>query len=438
MPNKQLFIGTTSHQQALFLFIDWLGALLSKKFGPLSSSSNSSNSWTFIFKGNDCKVERDEATGRVYVETPEHLATEVFALANDALQKTIAVDLGEPSWWTTSLHSQSGLTEASLLHSMRSLSQHKRFKGDWRLGGDALLRFTQETEDPLSFPNQHINITFRSTGPDHGPFSKPLAQEALNQIRTAIVFATGAPLHGFSMIWAAKEEERAEAQALLAQPSVPELHADGLPLWPALAALLTPDNQEAFDRVIGAMLAYEHGLEQKTDPAAIIFFVTAIEALSVPHASWSNKRVTKRFQEFLLTACPEAVENTMRHPNFVQVFGRFKKPEDFISKLYKLRSHPVHTGQLGNYTGFAHTDPTIRIMLVSEVTKNAISAFIHRPFSLLWGHPEIDPAVELKFSPKEYTLLKKRAKRAKKGVAEWIRLVALAKAKEDLKPSRDN
>jgi hypothetical protein len=124
--------------------------------------------------------------------------------------------------------------------------------------------------------------------------------------------------------------------------------------------------------------------------------VSALEALTVPNASWQNDRVSARFVDFCLQLCPDAIDTLMRHGNFAQAFGAYRSPRRLLRTLYGLRSKPLHTGFLQHRASALPAmggDAGIRVMLVSEMVRAAIVTFMKEPFSSLIGHPTVDPSV---------------------------------------------
>jgi hypothetical protein len=123
--------------------------------------------------------------------------------------------------------------------------------------------------------------------------------------------------------------------------------------------------------------------------------VSALEALSVPNASWQQDRVTTRFIRFVQELCPDIVNEIMQHGNFAQAFGPYSNPRRFLNLLYSLRSKPLHTGFVQHHLSVGpgpQVDTQIRVMLASGLVRAGIIEFLRRPFSSLIGHPVIAPA----------------------------------------------
>ena len=150
-------------------------------------------------------------------------------------------------------------------------------------------------------------------------------------------------------------------------------------------------------RVQGAIFAYEQAMRQDSEYVTIALLVSALEALSVPNASWQQERVTTRFFRFVQELCSDSLVEIMAHGNFAQAFGAYGSQRRFIDAMYSLRSKPLHTGfvqhRLSALPGM-HGDAGIRVTLVSMLVCAGINEFLRRPFSSLTGHPQIAPAAQ--------------------------------------------
>ena len=256
-------------------------------------------------------------------------------------------------------------------------------------------------EGPQLFvPTTHATVIFRTPSPGHGAFGRPLAEGWAMTVRSMISFAGGAPAKDQGMgCWPADEEDVQRAQDLLKEDSLGELASAGVGLLSNMFLLTAgdPNNTEALQRVRGALFAYEQGLLQESEYVVMVMFVSAIEALFVPNQTWQEGRLSKRFIESTLVLCPQAVDEVRGHDNFREAFGNRRNRKKFLSHLYSLRSKPLHTGMLGHPVGmFAFMRDTgggARVALTSDLARAAILAFLQRPFSPLWGHPEIDDTV---------------------------------------------
>ena len=127
---------------------------------------------------------------------------------------------------------------------------------------------------------------------------------------------------------------------------------------------------------------------------AIALLVSALEALSVPNATWRKSRLTTRFLRFVPALCPDSVREVMNHENFSEVFGSYTSERRFLDELYSLRSTPLHTGFLQHRLSalpMGGGPAGIRVMLISGLVRAGIVEFLRRPFSSLIGHPVIAP-----------------------------------------------
>ena len=426
-------IGQIGQPSDFDLFVDWMGVLLETEYG-VASWTSSSNSWTLkVTDGSDVTISLAEKSREIALDAPEAILPKVEQLAKTAFERVQASDFGNATWWSITFSCPPTISEASTLHMMQSLGQHKRCIGTWRLGGGAIVSFTQgATEHPPLFANQTVSIVFRSPGPWHGPFGIAFARTNATVIRAALAFITAAPLEGLNVAFYATPAERHQAESLLASGDVPELLVEGLPVWSVLSALAVQENCETRDRVVGALVAYEHALTQRSDGAALVFLVSAIEALSVPNASWRTTRVTKRFQEFLLEACPDKVSEIMGHGNFEQAFGGFHSQREFVEELYARRSHPIHSGHFGLIPSLGgDVDGPIRVGLVSDLVRATIVSFLRRPFTSLCGLPGLDPFVQLSLQPNEFSELTDKANASGEKLSTWLRRIAMAAARSN-------
>lgn len=384
------------------LFVDWFGVSLRDGLGLIGSGRSGRR---FSFRVSEkCEIAivvPDDGT-QISVEGPTDMSGDLVRIAADARARALLNQTGEPVWWQIAFESKPDWTEAGSLHMFRNLGQHKRYEGNWRLGSDALLKFQQVGDKhPPLFPNQTVTVVFRSAGPGHGPFAKRQAITWASVIRAVVALASASPVTGPNLLRPARDSVRAEAIEVTLDSGTPDLNIDGLAVWPAIARMVEAGAGEAFGRLFGALQAFEQALFQRNAGAALIFFVTAIEALGVPNGPWQSERVTRRFSEFLMEACPEAIEEVLKHANYLLAFGRPLTMKRFADHLYKLRSSPVHTGRLGQVLSAPFMDDdgaSIRVALTSDVARAAILRFLGTPFSVLTGHPNFDSKITIETS----------------------------------------
>jgi hypothetical protein len=400
MPGDQREQLTLERPELQRLFVNWLIQLLDERYGVKARGSSGAQWNVTLSDDNRIEVEFDHA-GQPIVQGPAEYEDDLISVTDDARTRTLALDFGTGAWWKASFSTDmgdAGMMGVTMLHFMRIMSEHnpRRFRGDWRLGGEALVSFQQaeQAPAPVIIPKFDVHMTFRVPAPGPGPHAEFIAEELGTFLRATASFATAAPLLGLNSLFPADEQEVADATAKL--PGAPELLVEGEPLWPQIVALVDGfDSPEAIRRVQGAMYAYEQAMRQESEYVTIALLVSALEALSVPNADWKLARVTTRFFRFVQELCPNALREVMRHDNFAQAFGTYNSERRFLDSLYSLRSQPLHTGflqhrlsalpMMGGAAG-------IRIALISQVVRAGIVEFLRRPFSSLIGHPEIAPA----------------------------------------------
>lgn len=282
-----------------------------------------------------------------------------------------------------------------MLHMFRHLGAYKRGPEKLRLAGTGLLEVDDQIkEQPALLPKLAIKVTFVSAGAANGPFSKLQADRMVPVLGAVLSSCYGTPLSPSLHFYAAKEDDLDQVITEVNSDETPELGFAGLPIWRILRNSHLNGAGEFADRVIGAMMAYEAGMSQKTDRTTLLFFISAIEALTTPNLkSARTQRINKRFCYFLEEFCGESMDKVMAHGNFRQAFGRISSRKRLATALYNMRSQPVHTGHFGNYSGMMMADDqSLKIGLVNDLVSDAIGTLLRRPVSLLWGHPTLDPA----------------------------------------------
>lgn len=387
------------------LWADWVLRLLDERYGVTQHSSAPKN-WTVTLANGSVVQFSITETGRGEIDAPHEYAADAAAIAADAHRRSLALDYGTGAWWKASFSTDMGLSGVTDLHFMRIMSEHnsRRFQGDWRFGGEALLSFDQAEKGATSLviPKFEVRMLFRVPAPGHGPHSVSVAEEVATFLRAATAFASAAPLQVAAPIFPANDKEQARAQALL--PNAPELPVEGEPLWVQLMLLVPEPRQfEALRRAQGALFAYEQAISQESEYVTLALLVSALESLSVPNAAWQMERVPARFITFCMQLCPEAIDVVMKHGDFSRAFGGYSSAERFLRTLHGLRSKPLHTGFLQHRVSRLPAmggDAGIRVMLVSGVVRAAVVTFMRTPFSSLIGHPGVDPAAERGSDPR--------------------------------------
>jgi predicted NUDIX family NTP pyrophosphohydrolase len=305
---------------------------------------------------------------------------------------------------------------------LRILGQRRAFTGRWRLGQDVLLEFA--VEDPkqlVAFTKQTIKATFRCFGPGHGPRSQRLATSQADAIRAVLAFCTATPLDGTPMIRLVNEPEFPPGAAV--NDSLPELSVQGVFPWSRMSEAALIGAREFVSRMVNALTAYEHALHQPTGDAATMFFVSAIEALTVPNHGYAHQRVTSRFVKSLLALATPKLEETIQHANFVEAFGPRRTAQRLSERIYALRSTPVHTGQFGlsrdSFLGFS-LGASIRAALLAEIAETAVLEFLRCPFTSLIGHMEFDPACRIELTDTERVTVQAAARDRGVSIEDYI------------------
>lgn len=349
----------------------------------------------------------------------------LYATLQEAYQCTAKKVLGEQVWWHTSFQSNSTLNATQMLHGIRILGSQVRYAGPWKISDDVLLDFKHEDIKKMNGPiasQQAISVFVKSHGPGHGQLSMKVAHESISRLRAALAFATGVPLEGGEHLWAVTRPELFQKIEALRRAS--ELPIRGLPFWPKMDKLHKTIQQEGINRIFGAFRCYEAALSQANENAALVFFVMAIEALTVPSVrNWKGS--SKRFTNFLTKHCPAVLKSVMNHGNFVASFGSIRTMEDFANSLYALRSEIVHTGALSNITSFMgepKMNMQMRIVLVAGVAQDAILRFLDEPKIFTHSSEQDQPKITIQPSKALFEKLNQVANSDPecKGIEQWL------------------
>jgi hypothetical protein len=347
--------------------------------------------------------------------------------------------MGKTQWWQVTFGTRKTLDASFGLHMMRMLGQSRAFKGRWRLGKDVLADFAVEDPAQLAaFAKQTISVTFRCIGPGHGPRSATFARKQADFIRAALSFCTASRLEGGGFVKPVTDDGFPPGSEV--NGALPELSVQGLPIWSRLSEAASNGAIELVDRVINAVTAYEHALEQPTEGAATVFYVAAMEALTVPNHRYSNQRVTSRFTQSLLALARPKLEETLKHANFAEAFEstkkRVKTPADLANRIYGLRSSPVHTGKFGLerdvFVGMTSMEGPIRAALLGEIAEAAILEFLRCPFTSLIGHMDHDPACRIELTDEEHAAVRLAAHAKGQSIEDYI-LQSLCLVPRDLR-----
>jgi hypothetical protein len=134
-----------------------------------------------------------------------------------------------------------------------------------------------------------------------------------------------------------------------------------------------------------------------------MLFVASIEALFTPWQEWRKNQSVKRFIKGILDLCPDAVDEMLAQPNLEMALGfrkrgrQARQRKDVLNHIYDLRSQPAHAGLgLSGDAMASLAEPSrLRLVLLSDLARSAILAFLQAPRSSLVGHPgfrSADPA----------------------------------------------
>ena len=409
MDNHVFRIEGFLYLEQVLLFQDWLIILAKDRF-DFKDQRTTNGMWQLELPLNQSiNISFNSDNNTIEVQTPIDIGPAIEELSQEACNKIKDKIAPPSSWWRINFSSeQNMLNQSTLLHMFRSMGSYKRGPEKLRMGQGALLRIDDGKEGELALlPKLNIEVIFASPGAPAGPFSRAMAKKMIPVFSAVLSGCFGTPLMPMPAIVPAKENEIEDTLQELNSDKLPDIGFQGLPIWNFLAACRFLGATELADRVIGAMMAYEAGMLQRTDHATLVFFVSAIEALTVPNLKKAKtQRLSKRFSDFLETFCSDDIEKVMNHANFSQAFGKITSKKRFIRELYNLRSVPIHTGHFGNYSGMMIADDqSLKIGLVNDIVVAAISALIKTPVTLLWGHPTFDPFLMIRMSPDEYKKL---------------------------------
>lgn len=420
-------------------FVDWCHALISEHMGVQQYGSSKDRQTLKVKDGPELSFLRDPGSESCSVESEEALPAPLLAILKDASALAARGEMGKTQWWQVTFASRKTLDASFGLHMMRMLGQARAFSGRWRLGKDVLADFVVEDPKQLAaFAKQTINVTFRCIGPGHGPRSANLARKQADVIRAVLSFCTASVLEGGGFVKPVVGDDFPPGSEV--NSALPELSVQGVPIWGRLSEAASYGAAELVARVVNALTAYEHALDQPTDGAATVFYVAAIEALTVPNHRYSNQRVTSRFTKSLLALAGPKLEETLKHKNFAEAFEsskkRVKTPTDLANRIYGLRSSPVHTGKFGLergiFFGMFSMEGPIRAALLGEIAEAAILEFVRCPFTSLIGHLDFDSACRIELTAEEHAAVRMAAHAKGQSIEDYI-LQALSLETRDVR-----
>lgn len=407
-------------------FLDWCHVLIGEQMGIQQHGSSKDRQTLQVKDGPELTFLREPTSDICVVETSQALPARLLATIKDAADRAARGEMGKTQWWRVVFGSPQTLDASFTLHMMRMLGQSRAFNGRWRLGKDALVDFAIEDPKQLpAFAKQTISVIFRSIGPGHGPRSALLARSQADLIRAVLSFCTASLMEGGAFVRPVTGESFLPGGEV--NSALPELSVQALPVWSQLSEAALNGANEFVGRVVNALTAYEHALGQPTDSTAIMFYVAAIEALTVPNHQYSNQRVTSRFSKSLLALARPKLEETLKHANFAEAFEgaktRVRTPAELASRIYGLRSSSVHTGQFGlerDLLAGASPGREIRAALLGEIAESAILEFLKCPFTSLIGHPDFDPACRIELTDEEYAAVREAAHAKGQSIEDYI------------------
>jgi len=408
-------------------FVDWCHVLIGEQIGVEQHSSSKDRQTLKVKDGPELTFLRESVSDVCRFEIEEPFSARLLAILSDASDRAARGDMGKTHWWQVTFGSRKSLDASFGLHMMRMLGQSRAFNGRWRLGTDAIADFTVEDLKQLAaFAKQTIIVTFRCIGPGHGPRSALLARRQADVIRAALSFCTASALEGDAFVKPVRDDGFPPGSEV--NSALPELSVQEIPIWSRLSEAVSNGAIELVARVVNALTAYEHALNQPTDGAATVFYVAAIEALTVPNHRYSNQRVASRFTKSLLALAAPKLEETLKHANFAEAFEsakkRVKTPADLANRIYGLRSSPVHTGQFGLerdfFVGMTSMGGPIRAALIGEIAESAILEFLMCPFTSLIGHLDFDPACRIELTDEEHAVVRAAAHAKGQSIEDYI------------------
>jgi hypothetical protein len=350
------------------------------------------------------KRSPDDSTWQFDISDPEQQAIlqEVILRAQDQASKQ---ELGPGVWYSTELTTVPvDISFGFHQHFARALGGQVRIVGHRRLGDRVLLEFSEATEattGPVLFaPQASVKVDILAPGPTAGPFSNEIAGQLLETVRVICAFALGRPVNAPPTLFPSDDQHTQAAQEKRRDPAILSLARDGISL-DLFGDLPSYGGLESTIKVRNALLTYDAALRQDNLDVATILYVTAMEALMPPPTEWRKERVTTRFITSIQELCAQTLDEILAHANVELAFGPIKRrqnpkrmQESLLGRIYDMRSSPVHEGLSitpRNFVQAFGADMTMRIVLLSSLTREAILAFIQAPRNSLVGHPVISP-----------------------------------------------
>lgn len=416
-------IENLQNKETALLFIDWFILLAKNDFPEIKLADHSEEWWNL----NTSKKETIKVSFlkniSLEIQCSEAILENIQKISSFAINNINNKTPIPGSWWTIYFTSDSqSINQHSSLHMLRNLGTYKRGPNKLRMANSILLEINDETPAFSGYPKLNIDVFVNCPGACHGPYSNHNMKMATPIIGAILSSCFGTPLTPTTSFFSVEEEKANLVIAAIEDNETMELCFHDLPIMTLLENLQKSGAEELATRLIRSMMAYESGMLQRTDHATILFFISAIEALTVPNLESAQKqRVSKRFSYFLEEFCTDDIKNVMDHKNFIQAFGNIKSIKKFVNELYDLRSKPAHTGHFGNYSGPLGVNESLKVALINDIVESAIKTQLRQPVTLLWGHPELDPLITINLTPNDHQKLIKKAKNHRKTTSDYIK-----------------
>jgi len=388
------------------LFAAWVQFYAAKRF-ELSQygAGNPADSRTTYSYGRPTEknfiFERSENQEWSLLSSKGIAEKDIEEIVNDAMGRFSAGDFGGDVVYQTELEVK-GFTidSVSNINFMRLLGDQVHIDGSRRLGSRVLLDFVPDPpEDPsvpqLFAPRTSVKVTLFVPGPIASGLTNTIANGMVEVVAAICALALGRVATLPLAIFPASPEDAEKAQRRRFDQAILGLARDGISL-DVFDEFSTLGGGDGVMRIRGALLSYHLALQQPNPDVAMMLFVSAIEALIIPHAEWRKEKATKRFIVEVDRLCEHVVENLVNHANVEQAFAYKKKGgpkarhRQLLDRIYELRSVPTHSGiglsGVGMISIFA-SQGNMRVALLSDLVRGALLSFLQAPRSSLIGHP---------------------------------------------------
>lgn len=373
------------------------GAQVAEGWRTYTLNDSTGISVVLSIKGSQARVDSVDGADRKVVES----------VVEDALDRTVRQDLGAGVVYRVVMTLGVVDLGSGGLHFMRTLNDLVHVDGSRRLADAVIFDFGEEWRDVspetarLMPPASEVQATLYVPGPCFSPYSTRLAGEMAEFAAAVCAFATGRPVQYQAPLFPANQEDTDRAEERRFDAAIPGLARDhvSLDVFGDLPRLGGADAQR---RVRGALLAYRVALDQQSSDVAVMLLVTCIEALIAPTPTWGRDRVVARFIAAVLELSPDAVTGLLTHEKIAETFdfqrrgGDSRQAKDLLEAIYRARSTPSHTGLGYSQSGIGIIPDarSMRVALLSRLSKAAVLAYLQAPRSFLVGEPAIDAAFQ--------------------------------------------